>query len=137
MLSSEAAALASELAQPFRMHPLGAGRIKANAPHPSELLGNALEGLVTGCAWRLPRPGQHAHRRALLGREQRIQRIGLSGGQGGGELSRDVAFGHDQNSGDQPLDDARAGRDDPAPAQFVHQRRRDRDGICGGQRHRQ
>ncbi len=48
-----------------------------------------------------------------------------------------MALGHDQDGGDQSLDDARAGGDDPAPAQLVHQRRGDRQGVRGGQRHRQ
>ena len=48
-----------------------------------------------------------------------------------------MALGHDQDRGDQALHDTRAGGDDPAPAQLVHQRRGDRQGVRGGQRHRQ
>ena len=59
------------------------------------------------------------------------------GGQAAGELARDVALGDDQNRGDQALDHARAWSDDPAPAQLVHQRRGDRQGVRGRQRHGQ
>ena len=48
-----------------------------------------------------------------------------------------MAFGHDQNGGDQPFDHDGTGRDDPAPAQFVHQRRGDSDSVRRGQSHRQ
>jgi putative transposase len=39
--------------------------------------------------------------------------------------------------GDQALQHARAGRDDPAPAQLVQQRRGNRRRVSGGERHRQ
>ena len=119
------------------MHALGAGGIEADGAQAGQLLHYAGKGLVAGRTRWLPRPAQHAQGRALLGREHRIQRLRLSGGQVAGELARDVALGHDQGRGDQALHDTRAGSDDPAPAQLVHQRRGDRQGVCGGQRHRQ
>ncbi len=137
VLGGVAAALAGQLSQPLGMDTLGAGGTEADGAQAGQLLHNARKGLVAGRARRLPRPGQHAERRPLPGRKQRVQRAGLDGGQVAGELARDVALGHDQSRGDQPLDDARARSDDPAPAQLVHQRRGDRQGACGGQRHRQ
>jgi hypothetical protein len=88
-------------------------------------------------ALRLPRPGQNAHRRALLGGEQTFQCLGLRPGQAAGEMSGDVPFGQHQAGGEQAFDHARARGDDAAAAQFVHQRRGDREGVRGGQRHRQ
>ena len=137
VLGGEAPALAGQLAQPLRMHALGRDRIEADGAQAGELLDHALEGFVARCAGRLPRPGQHAQGRALLDSEQRVESLGLYVGQAAGELSRDVAFGHDQDRGNQALDHARAGGDDSAPAQFVHERRGDGEGIRGGQRHRQ
>ena len=128
---------AGELAQPLRMHTLGAGRIKADGAQQGQLLDNAVEGFVAWGAGWLPCPGQRAYGGPLLGVEQIVQCLGLGRGQGGGELPRHMAFRHDQGGGDQALDDARAGGDDPAPAQLVHQRRGDRHSVGGGQRHRQ
>lgn len=137
MLGGVAAALAGQLAQPLRMHALGAGGIEANGAQAGQLFHDAGEGLVAGRSRRLPRPTQHAQGRALLGHEQHVQRLGLGGGQVAGELARDVALGYDQDCRDQALDHARARSDDPAPAQLVHQRRGDRQRVRGGQRHRQ
>ena len=74
-------------------------------------------------AWRarwLPCPGQRTHGSPFLWVEQVVQCLGLGRGQGGGELPRHMAFRHDQGSGDQTLDDAWAGGNDPARAQLVH-----------------
>lgn len=94
-------------------------------------------GFVARSAGWLPCPGQRAHGSPLLGVEQVVQCLGLGTGQGGRELPRHVALRHDQDGGDQALDDARAGGDDPAPAQLVHQGRGDSHGVGGGQRHGQ
>jgi hypothetical protein len=69
VLGGEAPALAGELAQPLRMHALGAGWIEADGAQAGQLLDHALEGLVAWCAGRLPCPGQHAHGRAVFGCE--------------------------------------------------------------------
>ncbi len=123
VLGSVAATLAGQLAQPLRMHAIGAGGIEGDRTQVGQLVHDTGEGLMAGRTWRLPRPAQDTQQRSLLGHEQRIQRLGLGGGQVAGELAGDVALGHDQDRGDQALDHARTGGDDPAPAQLVHQRR--------------
>lgn len=64
------------------------------------LLYQTRKGAVTGSAWRLTRPGQLAHRRAFLGRQQRIQRFGLLWRQVSGQLMRHLALGKYRRRGD-------------------------------------
>jgi hypothetical protein len=77
MLSGEAGTLARKLAQALRVDAFRAGRIETDCSENGALLYQTRKGAVTGSAWRLTRPGQLAHRRAFLGRQQRIQRFGL------------------------------------------------------------
>jgi hypothetical protein len=49
-------------------------------------------------------------------------------------LVGDMPLGHDQDRGDQAFHDGWARSGDPAPAQFVHQRRGDRGGVRCGER---
>ena len=116
VLGGVAAALARELAQALGMHALGAGGIEADRAQASELLHQAPQRLVAWGACGLPRPGQHAHRRALVGGEQRVQRGSLVVGQAASELGRDVALGQHGRARDQLLDDKRPGGDDPPAA---------------------
>ena len=120
MLGGEAFALAGELAQPLRMHALGARRIEADGPQHGKLPDDAVERFVTRRTGWLPCPGQRAHGGPFLEVEQVVQRVCLGKGQGGGELSRHVALCHDQGGGDQAFDDAWTRSDDPAAAQLVH-----------------
>ena len=77
MLGSEAGALAREPAQALGVHPFGAGRIESDGAENGALLEQAGQGAMGWGTGRLARPGQHADRCALSGRQQRIQRFGL------------------------------------------------------------
>ena len=134
MLRSEPRALAGQLAQPFGMDALGNGGLEAHLAQAGELFDDARQRAVAWRPGRLARPGQHTGGRALLVVKQDIQGVHLRRGQGLGELVGDVPLGHDQHRGDKPLQDGRAGDDDPAPAQLVHQRRGDGGGTRCGER---
>ena len=77
VLSGKPGPLAGELAQAFRVNACGAGRIKGDCAKNRPLLHETRKGAVSGSARRLTRPGQRAHRRVLLGRQQGIERLGL------------------------------------------------------------
>ena len=64
------------------------------------LLYQTRKGAVSGSAWRLTCPGQLAHRRAFLGRQQCIRRFGLLWEQASGELMRHLALGKYRRRGD-------------------------------------
>jgi len=100
MLSGEAGTLARELAQALRVDAFGAGRIETDCSENGALLYQTRKGAVTGSAWRLTRPGQLAHPRAFLGRQQRIQRFGLLWRQVSGQLMRHLALGKYRRRGD-------------------------------------
>ena len=92
MLGGVAGTLAGKLAQALRANALGASRVgrrraRLGAAPP------AAGAPCAGCACGLPRPGQHAQRRALLGAQQRVQRRSLVLGQAAGELPGNVALG--------------------------------------------
>ena len=138
MLRGEASALAGELAQalrdgrPRRRRDRGrprAGRSSCSTRRASARWPGAPGGCRAQASTLVGVPS--------LGREQRVQRLGLRWGQVAGELAGDVALGQHQGGGDQALDDGGAGHDEPPSAQLVHQRRGDRGGAGGGERHRQ
>ena len=54
-----------------------------------------------------------------------------------GELAGDVPLGQHEAAGHQALHRARAGGDDAPSPEFLHQRLRHREGVGGGQCHRQ
>ncbi len=121
MLGGEAPTFARQFAQPFGVDAVCTGGIEAGRAQAGKLFGKAAERLVARRAWRLACPGQHAHRRALLGSEQRVQCLGLCWGQAAGELARDVSFGQHEGGGNQALDGGWPGHDDPTPPQFVQE----------------
>ena len=93
MLRGEAGTLACKLAQPFGMNAFGASGIDADCAEHAALLHQTRKGAVTGRAGRLTRPDQPADRRALLCRQQSIERLGLRGKQASGQLVRDLPLG--------------------------------------------
>ena len=74
--------------------------------------------------------GQLAHRRAFLGRQQRIQRFGLLWRQVSGQLIGYLALGKCHCRRDQTLDDGSARSNDLSSPQLVHQR----EGLFDGRR---
>ena len=135
MLGSEACPLTGEFAQAFRMHALGAGRVEADGAQAGQLLDHACEGTMAWGTRRLTRPGQHAHRSALFDQQQRIEGLGLFRRQVAGQLLSDTPLGQHRRGRNQLLDDGRAGCDQTVPAQLIHERRGDRRGTRGGNRH--
>jgi hypothetical protein len=129
MLGSEAGTLARELAQAFGMHAFGAGRIESDGAENSALLGQAGEGAMAWNARRLTRPGQGAHRRAFLDRQQSFQGRGLRRKQISGQLTRDLALGEHQGRGHQTLDHRGTGGQDLSAAQLIHQGFGGRHGV--------
>ena len=137
VLRRETPALAGQLAEPLGVHAIGAGGVEAEGAQSVEPFDQARQRAVPGRTWRLPHPGQHARRRALLPVEQRVERGRLLRGEAAGELEGDVTFGLQHHNADEALEHARAGRHDPPPAQLIHQRGRDRRCVRRGERHRQ
>ena len=135
MLGSEACPLTGEFAQAFRMHALGAGRVEADGAQAGQLLDHACEGTMAWGPRRLTRPGEHAHRSALFDQQQRIEGLGLFRRQVAGQLLSDTPLGQHRRGRNQLLDDGRAGCDQTVPAQLIHERRGDRRGTRGGNRH--
>ena len=119
MLGGEACALTGELAQPFGMNAVRTSGIEADCAQAGQLFGEALERRVPRCPRREACPGQRAHRRVRLVREQRLQLFGLCLGQAAGELARHVPFGRREGGGNQALDDGWPGHDDPTPTQLI------------------